>query len=247
MVAKSYSKLKQINEPFKENGKMYVTVVTEKGAQKVVRWYSEAEYAKMYPEVTIDKTKDPYYKSQKEVLGFSKGYITIFKGVTPENEWWFEQNQYCRWARWWGWYVPSTFAVPCDYPKGVVSVRLTWGPMGGEGDWLKDEATIKKHICDTFLAVSVKKSGISKPQGKIGDRLDIRIKVIGKQTTENKRFHSTSYLYEMQDEKGNCYKWKTEAKDWTVGTEHHIRGTVKEFDELNGEPCTVLTRCIEQK
>ena len=246
-VAKSFSKLKQFGEPFKENGKMYITVVTEKGNPKIVRWYSESEYARMYPEVKVDRTKDPYYKSQKLVLGFEKGYITIFKGITPENEEWFERNQYCRYARWWGWYVPSTVAVPVDYPKGVQEVKLTWEPMGNEEDWLKDEATVKKHVRNTLLAASRKPSSTSKHQGKIGDRLDIRVKVIGKQTTENKKYNSKSHLYEFQDTKGNFYKWKTEAKDWAIGSEHHIRGTVKEFDELSGEPCTTLARCMQVK
>lgn len=201
----------------------------------------------MYPEVKVDRTKDPYYKSQKMVLGFDKGYITIFKGVTPENEEWFEQKKECRFAKWWGWYVPSTIAVPVDYPEGIQEVKLTWEPMGNEEEWLKDEATVKKHVRDTLLAAVRKPNPTSTQQGKVGDRLDIRVKVIGKQTEENAKYNSQTHLYEFQDQKGNYYKWKTSAKDWIVGAEHHIRGTVKEFDELNGEPCTVLTRCIEQK
>lgn len=246
-VAKSYSGFRQIDKPFKKNGKMYITVVTDKGLQKVVRWYSDTEYARMYPEAKVDKTKDPYYKSQKLVLGFDKGYITIFKGVTPENEEWFEQKKECRFAKWWGWYVPSTIAVPVDYPEGVQEVKLTWESMGNEEEQLKDEATIKKHVRDTLLAAIRKPNPTSTQQGKVGDRLDIRVKVIGKQTKENKPYNSQTHFYELQDQKGNYYKWKTSAKDWTVGAEHHIRGTVKEYDEVNGEPATVLTRCIEQK
>ena len=50
MVAKSYQKMKQLGEPFKDKGKMYVKVITEKGNEKTVRWYSDIEYAKMYPD-----------------------------------------------------------------------------------------------------------------------------------------------------------------------------------------------------
>ena len=244
-VAKSYKNFKQLGEPFKENGKMYVTVLTDKGKPKVIRWYTESEYTKMYPEEKVDKTKDPYYKPQKITLGFEKGYITIFKGVNEENEEWFRRNRECRYARWWGWYVPSTITVPTDYPEGVQEVKLTWEPMGNEKDWLKDEATVKKHVRDTLLA-AIRKTSTSIHQGKIGDRLDIQVKVIGKQTEENIKYKSVTHFYEFKDEKGNYYKWKTAAKDWSVGTEHHIRGTVKEFDEYDSEPCTVLTRCIEK-
>lgn len=247
-VAKSYSGFRQINKPFKKDGKMYVTVVTDKGLQKVVRWYSDSEYARMYPDVKIDKTKDPYYKPQKIVLGFEKGYITIFKGFNPEkHEEWFRENKACRFTRYWGWYVISTEEIPKDLPEGVEPVKLFWDPIGNEEGRLKDEATVKKCVRDTLLAAIRKPNPTSARQGKVGDRLDIKFKVIGKQTKENKQYNSKTHLYEFQDLKGNYYKWKTSAKDWSIGTHHHIRGTVKEFDELNGEPCTVLTRCIEQK
>lgn len=246
-VAKSYQGLTQLSEPYKHNGKMYVTIETKQGHCKDVRWYSDAEYARMYPEVKVDRTKDPYYKSQKLILGFDKGYITIFKGVTPENEYWFEGKRECRYAKWWGWYVPSTIAVPVDYPEGVQEIKLTWNPMGNEEEWLKDEATVKKHVRDTLLAAIRKPNPTSTQQGRVGHRLDIKFKVIGKQTEENKHYNSKTHFYELQDGNGNYYKWKTSAKDWSIGTYHHVRGTVKEFDELNGEPCTVLTRCVEQK
>ena len=247
-VAKSYSEFRQINEPFKKDGKMYVTVVTDKGLQKNVRWYSAAEYARMYPDVKIDRTKDPYYKSQKLILGFDKGYITIFKGVTPENEHWFEKKKECCFAKWWGWYVPSTIAVPVDYPEGVQEVKLTWDPMGNEEEWLKDEITVKNHVRKTLMNSMrpVERNGVeSVSQGNVGERLDINVKIISKDAVENKRFNKITYTYEMEDTNGNYYIWKTQAKDWACGTKHHIRGTVKEFDEVNGEEATVLTRCVE--
>jgi hypothetical protein len=246
-VAKSYANLKQINEPFKKNGKMYVTVMTDTGKQRVVRWYSDTEYARMYPDIKIDKTKDPYYKPQKIVLGFEKGYITIFKGVTPENEEWFMHKKECRWAKHWGWYVISTEEVPEDLPIDVKAIKLTWEPMGDKDDRLRDSATVTKHVRETLLAAIRKPNPISAQQGRVGDRLELIVKVIGKQTEENVKYNSKTHLYELQDQKGNFYKWKTSAKDWEAGTKHLIRGTVKEFDEFNGEPCTVLTRCIEQK
>lgn len=248
MVAKSYQKMKQLGEPFKDKGKMYVKVITEKGNEKTVRWYDENEYAKMYPDEKKDRTKDPYYKPQKYVLGFDKGYITIFRGYKEEiHEEWFRQS-ICRYARWWGWYVISTEEVPKDLPSGVEPVKLFWDPMGNEEEWLKDEITVKNHVRKTLMDSMrpVERNGVeSVYQGNVGDRLDINVKIISKDAVENKRFNKITYTYEMEDTNGNYYIWKTQAKDWDCGTKHHIRGTVKEFDEVNGEEATVLTRCVE--
>ncbi len=242
-VAKSYQKLKQSGEPFMMNKKWYVTVKNEtNGTLKNVRWYSDQEYAKLYPE---DKTQDAdkYYKPQKHTLGFEKGYITIFKGVKEEHDEWFRQS-ICRFAVPWGWYVVSTMSVPEDLPSGVKPVRLDWEPMGKEDGWLKDEITVKNHVRQT-LKETIDKITHSTYQGEVGERLDINIKIIGKSEVENKRFHKFTYTYEMEDTNGNYYKWVTQAQNWSIGTKHHIRGTVKEFDEVNGEEATVLTRCVE--
>ena len=51
MVAKSYQGLEILCEPYElAKGRLYVKVRTKSGANKEVRWYTEAEYAKMYPE-----------------------------------------------------------------------------------------------------------------------------------------------------------------------------------------------------
>lgn len=238
-VAKSYAKLEQIDKPFKDKGRMYVKVKGTNGI-KTVRWYSASEYAKMYPE---EKKSDVlHFKSQKEVLGFEKGYITIFSGITPDTEWWFEQHAECRYTRWWGWYVPSTDNVPKDYPEGINEVRLLWAPMGREDDWLMEESIVLKHVKDTLSAVAGSKYKGSRPQGKIGDRLLLQVEVIGKETQKNERYKTETHFYTLKDEKDNVYQWKTQAKNWKINTKHRIRGTVKEHE---GE-ITILTRCMEQ-
>ena len=78
-VAKSYKELPICGEPYEKNKRMYVVVECKNGHRKEVRWYTEDEYAKMYPE---EEVKPQRLRSVKEVLGFSKGYITIFKGDT---------------------------------------------------------------------------------------------------------------------------------------------------------------------
>ena len=84
MVAKSYQKLTFVDEPYAgKSGKMYQKVLNENtGKIYEVRWYTEDEYYKMYPE---DKPANPYGE-QRTLLGFDDGYITIFKGYTDEHE-----------------------------------------------------------------------------------------------------------------------------------------------------------------
>ena len=81
-VAKSYKDLPRLCEPFEANGKMYVKVQTKSGSEKLIRWYTEQEYKRMYPDKVVKKKR---IRSVKDVLGFEKGYITIFKGNTYED------------------------------------------------------------------------------------------------------------------------------------------------------------------
>lgn len=242
MVAKSYQKYHTIDLPYQLNGKWYVNIDVN-GQAKKVRWYDEKEYAKMYPEDNkVDKSKDPYYKSQKEVLGFEKGYITIFKGVKESDDLWFRQNEYCRYARHWGWYVPSGVAVPMDYPKGIQTVKLMWEGMGND-ERLLDEKTVKDHVEKTLAGGVDRYEGL-RYLGNVGDRLLINhLKVVGK--SDVKSNYGKCYIYEMVDNLGVRYKWKTGAKDWSVGTAHSIRGTIKAFCDVNGNPGIELTRCYE--
>ena len=57
MVAKSFQSLRQIGEPYTKNGRQYVKVEKKSGGEREVRWYTEAEYAKMYPDEKINITR----------------------------------------------------------------------------------------------------------------------------------------------------------------------------------------------
>lgn len=241
MVAKSYQGLEIVQGEYKKNGKSYVMIKTKSGGLKEVRWYSPQEYAKMYPDVQGDKSKDPYYRPQKYVLGFEKGYITIFRGVKEEHEEWFKQS-ICRFARWWGWYVISTQEVPADLPSGVEPVKLYWDPMGNEKEWLREENVVLAHVQATLYPMKSK----SVSQGGVGDRIERVLTIEENIEIENKRFNSKSNVHYMRDSKGNLYMWKTSAKNWPVGASKTVRGTVKDFDTYKGENVTILTRCIEQ-
>mgnify|MGYP007130714223 CR=1 FL=1 len=91
MVAKSYQELEIVGDVFVSSGRQYVNVKLKSGKLKTVRWYSDFEYAKMYP--TAEKVSEiKHTKTQKEVLGFTEGYITIFKGETYPHKEWFREH-----------------------------------------------------------------------------------------------------------------------------------------------------------
>lgn len=243
-VAKSYQGLKELSEPYRLNGRMYIKVETKKGEPKQVRWYSNSEYEKMYKDsepVIKTKDNDPYFKTQKYVLGFDKGYITIFRNTREEHEEWFKHS-ICRFAKHWGWYVVSTEEIPKDLPLGVEPVKLYWDPMGDDKERLKDSGTVRAHVMQTLYP----RKETSEKQGDIGDRIERILTVKEVTTIENPRFNSKTNIHIMRDAKNNLYMWKTSAKLWAEGSSRLVRGTIKEYDEYKGEDITVLTRCIEQ-
>ena len=237
MVAKSYQGLEVLTEPYKNNNKMYVDIKTKSGLTKRVRWYSQSEYEKMYPDIQGDKSKDPYYRPQKYVLGFEKGYITIFRGIKEEHEEWFKQS-ICNFTRWWGWSVPSTKEVPKDLPSGVEPVKLYWEPMDNGNEWLKDEKEVIKYV----QSVLFKKTN-SKIQGSVGDRIERTVRVIDRIEQETK--WGTSVIHIMKDDKDNFYSWKTSSKNWKINYSTKIRGTIKRSTTYKNSECTELTRCTE--
>ena len=240
MVAKSYQNMEIVGDPFiAESGKSYVNVKNPKtGAVRQVRWYSEAEYRKMYPgEETPAAT--PGLKTHKEALGFDKGYITIFKGdPTPYHEWLLASN--ARYATFWGWYVVSTEEVPADLPTGLEPVRLDWESVGQENGNLKNESAIKAHIESLQYAATP-----SRYQGKVGDRLDIAVTVTKLFKLENNFGHTNMII--MEDDQKNEYVWVTSAQCWAPGTRKNIRGTVKGHSLYKNSQQTTLTRCTERK
>ena len=191
----------------------------------------------MYPDIQGDKSKDPYYRPQKYVLGFEKGYITIFRGIKEEHEEWFKQS-ICNFTRWWGWSVPSTKEVPKDLPEGVEPVRLYWEPMDNGNEWLKDVKEVIKYV----QSVLFKKTN-SKIQGSVGDRIERTVRVIDRIEQETK--WGTSVIHIMKDDKDNFYSWKTSSKNWKINYSTKIRGTIKGSTTYKNSECTELTRCTE--
>ena len=236
MVAKSYQKLKILSDqPYiKPNGKMYVKVLMKGGSEREVRWYTSNEYAKMYPD---ESTKSEMFVNQKNILGFQKGYITIFKGNQEEHEDWFGRS-IARYCRHWGWYVVSEDTIPFDLPTGLEPVKLNW-EIVGEGTNLRSDKDVRTAV-DSLLY----SSHPSIFQGSIGDRLELKITVIKSYQTENHFDKTAHHIFE--DANGNHYAWDTGAKFWAEGSIKTIRGSVKEHKIINNIQTTVLTRCLEQ-
>lgn len=237
MVAKSYQNMKQTTQPYLVSGRMYVKVLNEKtGAERQVRWYTDAEYAKMYPE-DAKPTESKILRSQKSVLGFDKGYITIFKGDTYANLEWFQQS-IARYTRYWGWYIVSTDELPDDIPEGVTPVQLPWELVGTEAEVLKPEHLVIKAVESIMYD-----AGTSEYVGNVGDRLTLKVAVTAARAIDGYFGHSTAHT--MEDENGNVFVWITGAKNWPVGAVKTIKGTVKEHKEYRNVKQTVLTRCTE--
>lgn len=138
MVAKSYQSLPLQGEPFIENGKAYVFVIQNNKTTKKVRWYSDKEYAKMYPNEIAS-----FAPSQRLILGFKEGYITIFPKASAEDPF-FNLNPQFRYCRFWGWYCVSTENYPTP-PTGKEGKRLPW-ELVGLGETLLPPETIKKNL-----------------------------------------------------------------------------------------------------
>lgn len=235
MVAKSYQSMEQVCDPFMENGRMYVNVKNAKtGTIRKVRWYSSAEYAKMYGEKVSEPTSS-VFASQKKLLGFENGYITIFKGDTYANLEWF-QRSIARYCKWWGWYIVSTETVPIDLPADIEPIKLAWELVGNEDGELKSDDQIKSAV-ESILYDATNSVFV----GEIGDRLDRNIEVIA--AYEKESYYGRQTIHYMLDECGNQFLWATSAKSWKAGDKFHIRGTVKDHKVIRNVETTVLTRC----
>lgn len=233
-VAKSFQSYTQIGDVFMSGGKQYVNMKNPStGTIRKCRWYSDAEYARYYPEVKVIKAG----KTQKEVLGFEKGYITIFKGNCYEDREWFKQSS-ARYTRLWGWYFISTEELPADLPTDVTPIQLKWEDVGGEDGKLFTDAKVKAFV-DTLLY----DEDPSEYAGEIGERIELTVTVV--KTFDMDSQFGASTMHTFKDENGNVFLWTTASKKWEVGTVHHIRGTVKDHKIFRNCKETILSRCME--
>ena len=230
-VAPSFVNFEMLTDPYEVSGKMYIRVRNPKtGTERQVRWYNNEPKSK-------SSAVNNFNKTQKEVLGFEKDYITIFKGDTYAHLDWFRAS-IARYARWWGWYIISTEEVPADLPEGIEPIQLPWELVGQEDGNLKPEHLVKEAVESIIYD-----SSDSEYQGTLGERLDLYLTV--ERTIELDGNYGRSTMHLMRDDCGNLYVWTTASKSWAAGSEHHIRGTVKDHRTYRNEKQTVLTRCTE--
>lgn len=236
-VAKTYQDWEQVGEPIDINSKKYIGVKHPKtGITKNVRVYSDIEYAKIYGK---EKEENKLFKNQKKILGFTKGYITIFSGINENNEYWFRNNPIMRYAVAWGWYVTSEEEVPNDLPAGVIPKKLFWKDIG-KGETL---TKTKEELTNYVNNILNDNNDNSHYVGEIGERLEITITVLHNFAGTGKFGRMNTHI--MTDSSGNRFVWVTSSKSWAQGSIKKIRGTVKAHDMYNGIQQTILTRCTE--
>lgn len=230
-VAKSYQNIKISGEPYQVNGRMYVKLETG----KQVRWYTDAEYAKMYAGKE-DKPVRQMPKTEKEALGFENGFITIFKGDTYAALEWFRASV-CKYNKIFGWYCPSTEELPNDIPIGIDPIRVEWDNVSAEdGVSLKSESFAKEYIQQFLYDESP-----SEFLGEVKERIEITVTI--KKAVELNGFYGRSTMHIMEDICGNVLVWTTSAKTLIEGKEYNLKGTVKAHNVYKNTKQTVLTRC----
>ena len=238
-VAKSFQSFAIFGEPYIKNGRQYVVVVKPNGGHREVRWYTEAEYAKMYPTEAnkdVDAVLGKKIRTTKEVLGFANGYITIFKGDTYALLDWFREST-ARYHNIFGWYFISTEELP-EIPAGIEPIQLKWEDVAFvDEDTLKSEAVIKEHINSLIY-----ESTGSEWQGAVGDRLELEL-TVQKVIPLDSGYYGPSIFHLFTDAAGNEYTWTTGSKTLEEGTTYTLRGTVKNLVLYKGSKQTVLTRC----
>lgn len=230
-VAKSYQNIKISGEPYQVNGRMYVKLETG----KQVRWYTDAEYAKMYAGKE-DKPVRQMPKTEKEALGFENGFITIFKGDTYAALEWFRASV-CKYNKIFGWYCSSTEELPNDIPIGIDPIRIEWDNVSAEdGVSLKSESFAKEYIQQFLYDESP-----SEFLGEVKERIEITVTI--KKAVELNGFYGRSTMHIMEDICGNVLVWTTSAKTLVEGKEYNLKGTVKAHSVYKNTKQTVLTRC----
>lgn len=232
-VAQSFQKYPTFGEPYEKNGRQYIVIVYPDGHHREVRWYdTEPAAAGSKPTSGLGKK----IRTTKEVLGFTNGYITIFKGDTYALLDWFREST-ARYHNIFGWYFMSTEELPA-IPAGIEPIQLKWEDVAFvDEDTLKSETVIKEHINSLIY-----ESTGSEWQGAVGDRIERQLTVT-KVIPLDTGFYGPSTFHLFIDADGNEYSWTTSSKTLEVGSSYLVRGTIKELKIYHNSKQTVLTRC----
>ena len=230
-VAKTYMRCDILGDPFTRNGRKYVTIETPTGVTKNVRWYTQAEWDRMYPDLA-GKNEIKY----RDILGFGDaGYITIYFGDTYKNLNWFKAAPECRYHKTWGQYTPSAETVSSILPEGVKTAILTWDAVRNEADQVDfDKAA---NAVDALIY----EPSNSQFVGEIGDRTLFELTI--KKAIELDGMYGPSTMHVMEDPDGNVFIWTTSTKTLGKGTTYLLRGTVSDHRTYKNVNQTILKRC----
>jgi hypothetical protein len=78
----------------------------------------------------------------------------------------------------------------------------------------------------------------------VGERLELTL-IVTRAIELETGYGGTMHI--MEDEEGNVFVWSTNARSWSEGSEHKIKGTVKDHSTYRNTRQTILTRCTEVK
>ena len=237
-VAKTYAKMELSGEPFKENGRMYVYVIAPKG-QKKVRWYSDAEYRKMYPEAAIEHNIMDF--NAKHAFGFEEtGYITLYRGANVE-EWANEDRTNIYYNCTFGFYTPGRLDSP-HLIEGIEPIKLMWEEVMDHDDRMKPHEEVTKYVRSLLVLDS---NSTSQYQGAENEWLQKEVVVRNKKSRDS--HYGTKHTYTLADAEGNMYVWETGANDYDCTQAVSLKMKVKEHKEIDGIPTTIVWYCKECK
>ena len=233
-VAPSFTNLEQLSEPFEENGKKYILVKTKSGNSRKVRWYEKEPPKSKSSEAEILNRLRTH--NLKKALGFTNGYITIFKGDIDSLIDWFQEEPKCRYHNFWGWYIVSTDELP-QIPAGLEPIQLKWEDVAfADEEQLRPESEIREYIDSLVYDPSP-----SRWQGNIGDRITRYLTVTKVIPIEGYYGNSTMHIFSDPEE--NEYTWTTAARKLELGETYEVVGSIKALQKYKGKEQTVLTRC----
>lgn len=241
-VARSYEKYDQLDEPFMENGRAYVHVKGPSGSKKV-RWYTDAERARMDKAAGITpKAADTMGFNAKHAFGFDElGFITIYKGDIDEIEKWADQHHECvRRNLTFGYYTPSRLTID-GLPNTITPIRLLWQDIADGSTRMKPHEEVIRIIQKMTGAITPTITSKSEYQGTPDTWIERTVVI-----KENKlvaSMYGEKHIHTMVDAAENVYIWETGSKNIPVGSTITMKMKVKAHKVVRGAKTTYVYYC----
>lgn len=149
-VAPSFSTFKTVSEPYQKDNsnKLYIKVEHPNTHNiREVRFYSEKEFAKLYPS-NNNKNKIDGFTGLKAARGFTNGPIYVLRGYIEKDVQDLDMSV-ARLASDIGWYVTfdDRWAMPTDFHTRFDIIPLTWEEFRDGDDYhSKTGAQLEKII-----------------------------------------------------------------------------------------------------